>query len=156
MGRLFIALGLLAGSGRAADDASFAVVVHPSNPASDLRLADLRAMFGGSIKQWPNGQKVVLVERPPESPSFRFLMARVLNLSPIAYKRSLESIEFSGERPVALKVLNSEATACTYMGFVPGSIALVETSSLRAPECARLKVVSVDGKLPAESGYRLR
>jgi hypothetical protein len=33
---------------------------------------------------------------------------------------------------------------------------LVETDSLHSPECAQLKVLRIDGKLPAEKGYRLR
>jgi hypothetical protein len=74
----------------------------------------------------------------------------------IAYKRSLATIEFSGQAPVLLKVLNSEETACKYMFYVPGSIALVETDSLHSPECAQLKVLRIEGKLPAEKGYRLR
>jgi len=156
MGRFLLAMGLLTGPGRASDIPSFAVVVHQSNPINGLSFPDLRAMFEGLTKQWPHGQKVVLIERQPESPSFRFLMARVLNTSVIAYKRSLAMIEFSGQAPVMLKVLNSEEAACKYMFYMPGSIALVETDSLHTPECAQLKILRIDGKLPAEKGYRLR
>jgi hypothetical protein len=156
MCRVLLILGLLIGFSRAADVASFAVVVHPSNPITGLRLRDLQAMFGGVTKQWKHGPKVVLIERQPESPSFRFLMGRVLNTSASEYKRNLASIEFKGETPVTVKILNSEATACKYMFYVPGAIALVEMSSLSTPECSQLKVVRVDGKLPAEDGYRLR
>ena len=113
-------------------------------------------MFGGVTRQWGHGPKVVLIERQPESPSFRFLVGRVLNISANEYKRNLASIEFRGEAPVALKVLNSEATACKYMFYVPGAIALVEAGSLSTPECGQLKVVKIEGKLPAEDGYRLR
>jgi hypothetical protein len=119
-------------------------------------MRDLSAIFGGSVKQWQHGPKVVLIERQPESPSFRFLVARVLNTSASEYKRSLASIEFRGETPVTLKILNSEATACKYMFYVPGAIALLETSSLSIPECSPLKVLTVDGKLPAQDGYQLR
>src|SRR5580693_5297109 len=156
MGRFLLAMGLLIGPGRAGDIPSFAVVVNQSNPTNELSLPDLRAMFEGLTRQWPHGQKVVLNERQPESPSFRFLTARLLNTSVIAYKRSLATIEFSGQAPVLLKVLNSEETACKYMFYVPGSIALVETDSLHSPECAQLKVLRIEGKLPAEKGYRLR
>jgi hypothetical protein len=136
--------------------AAFAVVVHQSNATSNLRLSDLQAYFTGHGKRWPNGSNVVLVERSPGSPAFRYLLDRVLNMSAGEHKRRLVNIEFMGEAPVNLKVLNSEEAACKYVFNVPGSIALLEAGSLQAPECNGVRVVRIDGKLPAEEGYRLR
>lgn len=135
---------------------TFAVVVHQSNATSDLRFSDLQSFFTGHSKKWPNGSNVVLVERSPESSAFRFLLDRVLNMSPVEHKRRLANIEFMGEAPVNLKVLNSEEAACKYVFNVPGSIALIESGSLQTPECSGIRVVRIDGKLPAEEGYRLR
>lgn len=78
----------------------FAVVVHQSNATVNLRFSDLQDFFAGHSKKWPNGNKVVLVERSPESPAFRFLLGRVLNMSAVEHKRRLANIEFMGETPV--------------------------------------------------------
>lgn len=149
-------MALLIGSGRAASGQSYAVVVHPSNPATNLRLADLRGFFSGAVKQWPNGSRVVLVARDYGSAAYQFLMRRVLNMSPAEYRRHLASIEFAGEAPVTLKVLNSEAAACKFVYNVPGSIALIEANSLQAPECHGVETLRIESKLPSEEGYRLR
>jgi hypothetical protein len=134
----------------------FAVVVHQSNATSNLRFSDLQDFYAGHSKKWPNGSNVVLVERSPESPAFRFLLGRVLNMSAVEHKRRLANIEFMGESPVNLKILNSEEAACKYVFNVPGSIALIEAGSLQSTECSGVRVVRIDGKLPAEEGYRLR
>jgi len=135
---------------------TFVVVVHQSNATSNLRFSDLQAYFLGHSKKWANGSNVVLVERSPESPAFHFLLDRVLNMSPVQHKRRLANIEFMGEAPVNLKVLNSEEAACKYVFNVPGSIALIETGSLQTPECSAVRVVRIEGKLPGDEGYRLR
>jgi len=156
MGRVLLIFGLLIGSGRAADIGSFAVVLHRSNPNTSLRLADVQAFFSGAAKQWPNGSKVVLVERDSASVVYQFMLAHVLHMSAGEYKRHLVSIEFAGEAPVTLKTLNTEQAACKFVFNVPGSIALIETISLSLPECSGVGTVRIDGKLPGQEGYRLR
>src|SRR5271154_6905929 len=129
MGRLVLSLGLLIGSGSSGtvgNVASFAVVVHQSNPNTNLMLADVRAFFSGATKQWPNGSKVVLVERDTGTAPYQFLLQHVLHMTSVEYKRHLLSIEFAGEAPVTIKVLNSEEAACKFVFNVPGSIALIE------------------------------
>jgi hypothetical protein len=156
MGRLVLAMGLLIGSGRTGVVPSFAVVLHRSNPNTNLRLADVQAYFSGGAKQWPNGSKVVLVERDTGSAAHHFLLSRILHMGATEYKRHLASIEFAGEAPVILKILNSEETACKFVFNVPGSIALIETNSLHLPECSGVQPARIDGRLPGQEGYRLR
>lgn len=153
--RFVLALGLVIGSGRAGGGGSFAVVVHQSNPNTNLLLTDVRAFFSGATKQWPNGAKVVLVERDNASTTYQFLLERILRMTPVEYKRRLLSIEFAGESPVTLKVLNSEQAACKFVFNVPGAIAIIETNSLNFPECGGLATAQIDGRLPGQEGYRL-
>ena len=135
---------------------AFAVVVHRSNPTRDIRLRDLASLFGGTNRQWPNNSPVVLVERDAGSAPFRYLIARLLNTTPGEYKRSLQNIEYRGEAPVSVKILNSDPAACQFVFNVPAAIAIVETTSLATPECGQVQAVRVEGKLPGEEGYRLR
>ena len=156
MGRFVLSLGLLIGSGSAGGVASFAVIVHQSNPNTRLMVADVRAFFSGATKQWPNGSRVALVERDTGSATYQFLLVHILHMTPVEYKRHLLSIEFAGEAPVILKVLNSEQAACKFVFNVPGAIALIETQSLDLPECRGLGTVRIEGRLPGQEGYRLR
>jgi hypothetical protein len=136
--------------------AAFAAVVHPSNPARDLHLRDLTSLFEGANRQWPNRSGVVLVERDAGSAPFRYLMGRLLNTTLGEYKRSLQNIEYRGETPVSIKILNSDAAACQFVFNVPSAIAIVETASLALPACRGIQVLRIDGKLPGEDGYRLK
>lgn len=135
---------------------AFAAVVHPSNPTRDLRFHELLALFEGASRQWPNNSGVVLVERDAGSTPFQFLMGRLLNTTPGEYKRSLQNIEYRGEAPVSIKILNSDSAACEFVFNVPSAIAIVETGSLGSPACRALGVLRIDGKLPGEEGYRLK
>jgi hypothetical protein len=141
----------------AADPAAgFAAVVHQSNAIHDLRFGDLLSMFEGARREWPNGSRVVLVERDAGSAPFRYLMGRLLNTTPGEYKRSLQNIEYRGGLPVSIKILNSDAVACQFVFNVPSAIAIVETGSLALPACGAVQVLRIDGKLPGEEGYRLK
>ena len=134
----------------------FAAVVHPSNPIHNLHYRGLLALFEGGSRQWPNSSVVVLVERDAASAPFRYLMGSLLNMTPGEYKRRLQNIEYRGEAPVPIKILNSDAAACQFVFNVPSAIAIVEATSLDSPACGALQVLRIDGKLPGEEGYRLK
>jgi hypothetical protein len=137
-------------------EGGFAAVVHQSNPTHNLRFRDLVQLFQGANREWPTSSAVVLVERDAGSAPFRYLMGRLLNTTPGEYKRSLQNIEYRGEAPVSIKILNSDAAACQFVFNVPSAIAIVETASLALAPCAGIQVLRVDGKLPGEEGYRLK
>ena len=141
----------------AADPAGgFAAVVHQSNPTHNLRFGDMLSMFEGASRGWANGSRVVLVERDAGSAPFRYLMGHLLNTTPGEYKRSLQNIEYRGDLPVSIKVLNSDAAACQFVFNVPSAIAIVEAGSLGSRACSGIQVLRIDGKLPGEEGYRLK
>jgi len=156
MRRLILSLAFAIATAWPAGAPYFVVIVHSSNLQTDLHFTDLRNFFAGGAKTWRNGARVVLVERNLGSAAYNFLLGHVLNMSATDYKRRLASIEFAGETPVTLKVLNSEEASCKFVFNVPGSIALIEAQSLRAPECGGVQIVRIDGKLPGEEGYRLQ
>lgn len=148
---------LLAASTLDAEPAgTFAAVVHQSNPTHNLRFRDLLSLFQGASPEWSNSSGVVLVERDAGSAPFRYLMGRLLNTTPGEYKRSLQNIEYRGEAPVSIKILNSDAAACQFVFNVPSAIAIIETASLTSPACSGIQVLRIDGKLPGEEGYRLK
>jgi len=160
MGRLLVLIAALWGAPPLDDAAdaprTFAAVVHESNPTHNLRFHDLLSTFEGATREWPNRSRVVLVERDAGSAPFRYLMGRLLNTTPGEYKRSLQNIEYRGDAPVSIKVLNSDAAACQFVFNVPSAIAIVDTESLALPACKGIQVLRIDGRLPADEGYRLK
>jgi hypothetical protein len=160
MGRilqLIVALLASAAPDYAADPApTFAAVVHQSNPTHNLRFRDLLSLFQGASREWPSSSAVVLVERDEGSAPFRYLMGRLLNTTPGEYKRSLQNIEYRGEAPVSIKILNSDGAACQFVFNVPSAIAIIEASSLASRACSGIQVLRIDGRLPGEEGYRLK
>jgi hypothetical protein len=135
---------------------AFAAVVHPSNSARGLRLRDITSLFEGLNREWSNRTSVVLVEREAGSAPFRYVMRRLLNTTPGEYKRRLQNIEYRGEAPASIKILNSDVAACQFVFNVPSSIAIIETDSLALPACGAVRVLRIDGKLPGDEGYRLK
>ena len=133
MGRsLQLIAGLLALSSLhyAADPArAFAAVVHQSNPTHSMRFRDLLSLFEGASRQWPSGAAVVLVERDAGSAPFLYLMGHLLNTTPGEYRRHLQDLEYRGEAPVSVKILNSDAAACQFVFNVPSAVAIIETTS---------------------------
>jgi hypothetical protein len=155
--RLLLALLAAVGLDVAAEpQPCFAAVVHRSNPAHELRRSELLALFEGDRPHWPRGAAVVLVERDSGSAPFRYLMRRLLNTTPGEYKRRLQNIEYRGEAPVPIKVLNSDEAACEFVFNVPAAIAIIEAQSLASPACREVRELRIDGKLPSEQGYTLK
>lgn len=135
---------------------NFSVVVHRSNPVTNLSFSSLRDIFSGAVTHWPNQSRIVLAERSSDSRVNRFLMERFLKTSWIDYKRSLEELEFRGQDPVILRVLNSDPAACKFVFNVPSALAVVESASVVTPECRDVRVLKIDGLLPGQEGYRLK
>lgn len=152
---LAIAAAILAEAPTAAAQ-GFSVVVHPSNPVKNLSLTDLREMFRGTVTHWQSRTKIVLAQRGAGSPANGFLMGRLLNTSWQDYKRSLEGLEFMGQEPVIVRVLNSDAAACKFVFNVPSAVAVIESALMSAPECHDVRILKIDGLLPGQEGYRLK
>ncbi len=148
--------GLVFSAAPLVDAQGFSVVVHPSNPVGSLSLTGLRAIFTGTVTHWPNQSKIVLAQRESGSPANEFLMARFLKTSWQDYKRSLVGLEFMGQEPAILKVLNSDPAACKFVFNVPSAVAVIESASTPAAECRYLRVLKIDGFLPGQVGYRFK
>ena len=65
-------------------------------------------------------------------------------------------MEFRGQEPVIVRVLNSDAAACKFVFNVPSAVAVLETASMAALECRDVRVLKIDGLLPGQEGYRLK
>jgi ABC-type phosphate transport system substrate-binding protein len=132
-----------------------AVVVHKSSAEEDLSASNLRKMFTGDLRNWPNSAPVVVIEQPDESPTQQELLQLLLRTTTAGYKRLLLALQFQGKELPAIRVLNSDDTAIKFVRNVPGAIAIVDAQVL-ASEGALVKILKVDGRLPGDPGYLLQ
>lgn len=145
-----------AGSGAPWETSQFAVVLNRANPASSMRVSDLRDFYTGAIRAWNNGAEVVLVVGEEQSAARRFLLERVLQISGAEFHRRMARAEHSRGRRVIVRTLNSDAAACKFVFNVPGAVAVVSAGSLEDAGCAGIKTARVDGVLPFENGAHLQ
>ena len=131
------------------------IVVHQSNPVDDLSRGQVRKMLLGQVRYWPDQTRLTLVVRDAASPAFHAMLTSVLRMTEAEYHRQWMSVEFRGETAPPLKVLNSAESACRFVTYVPGAVALVESEAL-AGASMPVKVVRIDGKLPDDPGYNMQ
>jgi hypothetical protein len=86
---------------------AFVIVTHASNPQQALSPSELRKVFSGGIKQWPNGAVVVGGIIPSDAPETSYL-AKVLDTTPTDLLRRIQEQVFRGEmrRPAVLRSSN--------------------------------------------------
>jgi ABC-type phosphate transport system substrate-binding protein len=134
---------------------TLAVVVHRSSTMDSLAAADLRKMFTGDLRTWPDSSPVVVIEQPNGSETERRTLRLLLNTTPDVYYRQLLQTEFQGKPLPTIKVLNSEVSAIRFVFNVPGAVAVVEAGAALAAQ-SQVKTLRVDGKLPGAKGYFLQ
>jgi hypothetical protein len=132
-----------------------AVVVHKMSKIDNVTLSDVRRMFTGDLRAWPDGSLVVVIEQPAESPTQQRTLRILLKTTPANYNRQLLQTHFQGKQLPTIKVLNSDASAIRFVLNLPGAITVVDgAATVAAP--AGVKILRIDGKLPGEMGYPLQ
>lgn len=131
---LFVTLVLLSRPGRAD---GFVFLVHPSNPATSLSVAELRRAVTGDTKQWNNGAVIHLGIIPSEAPETRFLAALVGTSVGDLLSRIQQQV-FAGEmrRPA---VLRSSADCVAFAQSSAGALCVAAASAV--PPDAHVLVV---------------
>ena len=133
-----------------------AVVVHRNSVVDNISFGDLRKMFTGDLRTWPDSSPVFLVQQPPESLTQRYMLQLLLKTTPSAYNRQLLQTHFQGKPLPEIKVLNSDASAIKFVLNVPGAVTVVGGAAAVAAFPSQVKLLKIDGKLPRETGYPLQ
>jgi ABC-type phosphate transport system substrate-binding protein len=131
-----------------AQTGSVAVVVNEKNPISNLSSSELRKLFAGEKHAWTGGTPVKLFVRAPGA-NERFVLLKLLGMSETEYKRYWIAQVFRGEAQAQPVGLFSNGMQREAVVLYPGAVALVNVQDVRLG----MKVVKVDGHMPAESGY---
>jgi ABC-type phosphate transport system substrate-binding protein len=134
---------------------TLAVVVHKTSAVDSLTASDLRKMFTGDLRSWPDSSLVVVVEQPNESATEQRTLRLLLNTTPAVYYRQLLQTQYQGKPLPAIKVLNSEESAMRFVFNVPGAVTVVDAGAAMSAQ-SQVKILRIDGKMPGEKGYLLQ
>jgi hypothetical protein len=151
-----ITLSLLAGfcvCSTADEPADLAVVVNKATGPEGVELGELRQMILGERLKWRNdGQVVIAVQTPPDSPERALEMKAVYRMNDSALRRYYMLAAFNGKEIAQPRDVASAAALKKFVATTPGAIGCILSSEVDAS----VKVLKVDGAAPGEPAYKLR
>jgi ABC-type phosphate transport system substrate-binding protein len=130
---------------------SLAIIVNQSNPVSDLSLSELRAVFLGERRHWPNGRRITLVMMEPGQPERDAVLREICKMGESDLRRRLLQGLLTGDILVSPKTLATPVGVRKFVFNVPGAIGYLRPADVDAS----VKVLRVDGHLPGEAEYQL-
>ncbi len=124
-----------------------AIITNKANGMNDLTSSFLAKIFMGRKGKWPDGQKIFVVDHPPDS-DIRFQFYKiVLNAKPT--KKFLKPRSPVPFKPMALK---TDVSTRKFVGRIPNAIGYIYLSKVYD----KVKVLKIDGKLPGEEDYKIK
>ena len=132
----------------AAQTGRVAVVVNEKNPVNNLSAPELRKLFAGERHVWAGGLPVKIFVRAPGA-NERVVMLKLLGMSESEYKRYWAGQVYRGEAQAEPVGLFSNGMQREAVVLYPGAVALVNVQDVKLG----MKVVKVNGHMPAETGY---
>jgi ABC-type phosphate transport system substrate-binding protein len=129
-----------------------AIIVNPRNPTNNLTLPQLRAVFLGERRWWPNRRRITLSGMRRGTPERQTVLRVIYRMD----DRNLDNYflyqAFKGETTSPPATLHSAADVKKYVGTTPGAVGYLRASDVDDS----VKVVRVNGLLPEDDGYPLR
>ena len=129
-----------------------AVVVHPETPVADLSLPELRRIFRGEQRHWPDGSRIVLLIRSPRPDERTAVLGRIYQMDETELRQFWLGRAFRDASLTGLKTVGDVDTARRLVTSLPGTIAFLPAAEVGA----ELRILRIDGKLPGEDGYPLQ
>lgn len=130
-----------------------ALVVNKANPVSNLTSAELRRIFLGSQTRWPTKEKITILLLAPRTDERKRFLANLLKMTDDDFTRHWISRVFQGEATSAPKTAFSPASMVRLVSEVPSAIGVLSMDDVPVDNM-ELKILRIDGKAPAEAGYR--
>ena len=150
---LLVALAALpAGAAATQAQSDIAVVVHPEVAIDNLTLAELRRILLGDREFWATGVRVSLLIRAPVARERDAVVRDVCQMTEAQFRQHWIGKVFRNETSSGPRIVYSGQMAIDQVSRTPGAITFVESSAVGKG----VKVLRIDGRLPGQSGYRLR
>jgi len=131
---------------------NLAIIVNTSNTVDGLSMSELRKVFLGERRHWPNGRRITLVMMEPGQLERKALIREVCQMNENDFSHHFLHGLFTGEVFVSPKTLASPIGVRKFVFNVPGAIGYVRANEVDSS----VKVVRVDGRLPDDREYALR
>ena len=129
------------------------LVVHRSNPVTNLSSAELRKILLGDETRWSGNQKITILLLPPGNEERRVVLERMLKMTDDDFVRHWISRVFQGEATSGPKTVSSPASIAKLVAGLPAAVGILALDEI--PDPAEIKVLSIDGKAPGDAGYPL-
>lgn len=136
----------------ASDHARYRVIVSADVPATSVTLVELRRIVLGEQRFWKNRQPLALIMPGQQTPSRRFVLDHIANLTEPAYRRHMLELMYRGELEYAPKVADSDVEAVTLVAAGNGAITLVRDGTSLP---AGVHSLQVNGRTPEDANYPL-
>jgi len=124
-----------------------AIITNKANSTNDLKSNYLANIYKGRIKKWPDGQRIFVVDRSPDS-EIRFQFYKiVLNSKPT-------KMFLKPKSPTLLKTtaLKTGMSTKKFVSRIPNAIGYIYLREVND----KVKVLEIDGKLPGDEGYEIK
>jgi hypothetical protein len=128
-----------------------AVVVSSGNSTANIGFAELRKVFAGSKRSWPDGQSIKLITRGTGCPE-RLVLLELLAMSEIEYRQYWTAQVLRGDADAEPLTVPSVGMQKEALRLFPGGISFVSIHDVKPG----MKVIKVDGLLPGATGYPLQ
>jgi hypothetical protein len=129
-----------------------AIVVHKDTAVDDLSMNELRSIFLADQQFWPDRTRIILLVRAPQSDERDFVLNRIYQMSEAQFRQYWIAKMFRAEVPRGPKIVFSTDMTLDLVIAIPGSISFIRSDEVTDD----VKVVRVDGALPADAGYPLK
>jgi len=129
-----------------------AIIVHRSNPVTDLTFSELRRIFMLDTQTWSHGRKITVVLREKGQPERGEAIRLICGLSERDYERHILFRTFQGSVNIGPRSIHSAAAMLRFVFNAPGAIGYVNADEADAS----VKVLRIDGVLPDDPRYSLR
>jgi len=137
---------------QAAPRQAIAIVVNAKSPINDLSFDELRKIFMGDQQFWADRSKVTLLVRAPSARERAVVLDKIYKMDEDQFRQYWIGKMFRAEVAGGPKIVYSTDMALTLIATIKGSITFVPAAAVTGD----VKVLRIDGKLPADPGYILK
>lgn len=144
-----ILLGLLAATGARGGDV--ALIVHPSNPRSEISAAEVARILRLERQHWEPGHRIYLILQASGTPEKDVVLKRVYRMTDAELKEFWLGKLYRGEIASFPRIAHSNAEARRIVSQAPNAIGFVDAAALDPG----VKALRINGRRPGEPGYLL-
>ena len=133
-------------------DFPVAIVVHPEARINDVTFDELRRVFTAQQQFWGDKSRITLLVRAPVARERAVVLNKIYRMSEDQFRQFWIAKMFRADVASGPKIVYSSEMARELVAAIPGAITFLPLDAV-TPD---LKVLRIDGRLPADAGYPLR